>query len=162
MLNRIYISISLLIVIINMTGCKQSLKQKIMAQYDYHKMSDSCTISINNLTSFEWDKMYVFGNYANDEIISSTVNFLYTGKPITPGFRRILFTWGRKKIYEEDYQPWSYRNSVIDFKNIDDSILNIRAYSFTQEDAFFIIVKEKIPGSCSNCFLYLLIHPGNN
>jgi len=89
-----------------------------MLNGEYYQMFDSCTILINNLTSFVWDKMYEFGSYANDEIISSTVNFIYTGKPITLGFRRILFTWGRKKIYEEDYQPRSYQYSVVDFKSI--------------------------------------------
>lgn len=158
----LYKPLVLLLAVIIFAGCKRNLQQKIINHYNHYAKNGICTVSINDLTAFEWDKMYVFGSYANDEIISSTVKFFYTGKPITSGFRRILFTWGRKKIHEEDYQPWSYRNSVIDFKNIDDSVLNIRAYSFTQGDAFFMIAKEKIPGSCSNCFLYLLVHLENN
>jgi hypothetical protein len=161
MKRRLFKSIVLLLAILITWGCKRNLQQKIFDHYNHYGKTGICTVSINDLTTFEWDKMYVFGSSANNEIISGTVNFAYRGNPIYAGFRRILFTWGRTKMYEEDYQPRSYRNSVIDFKIIDDSILNVRAYSFTQEEAFFMISREKIPGSCNNCFLYLLIRLEN-
>ena len=161
MTGRLYQFIVLSLAAIIIGGCKQNLKQKIINYYNHYSNANACTVSINDLTTFEWDKMYVFGSSSNNETISSTVNFIYTGKPINTGFRRIFFSWGKREMYEEDYRPRSYQNSVIDFKNIDDSILNIRAYSYTQEDALFMIEKEKIPGSCKNCFLYLLNHLEN-
>jgi hypothetical protein len=162
MASRLCIYTGLVVIIIFTTGCRKILRQRIIDHYEKYNQAGVCAISINDLTSFEWDKMYVFGSSADNEFISCSVGFEYNGEKIKDGFRRIIFSWGVKEIYEEDYKPRSYLSSVFDFSFINDSILNIRSYSFSPEDAFFMITKEKISGSCSNCFLYLLIHLENN
>jgi hypothetical protein len=157
MIYRLDVVIVLIIIIISTSGCKRNLRQKIIDHYNKYCTSYKCMISINDLTSFEWDEMYVFGSSSNNEFISSTVGFDYHGARIPYGFRRIIFSWGRREICEEDYKPRSYQNSVFDFKFINDSILSLRSYCFNQADAIFLIQKDKIPGSCTNCFLYNLI-----
>lgn len=162
MTSRFPFCTGLAVIIILTIGCRKNLRQRIIEHYEKYNQAGACTLSINDLTSFEWDEMYVFGSSANDEFISSTIGFEYHGKKIRGGFRRIIFTWGTNEIYEEDYQSRSYVSSVFDFSIINDSILNIRSYSFYREDAFFVIRKEIIPGSCKRCFLYLLIHLQNS
>ena len=159
MTSRFYNYAGLVVIIILTTGCRKNLQQRIIDHYEKFNQAGVCTISIDDLTSFEWDKMYVFGSSANSEFISCTIGFEYSGKKIQNGSRRIIFSWGSREIYEEDYRPRSYLSSVFDFSIINDSILNIRSYSFSLEDAFFIIKKEKISGSCKSCFLYMLVHP---
>ena len=156
-MNRIVNYKFFFLVTISVISCKNNIQQKIINHYNHYSNAGTCTVLINDLTVFEWDKMYVFGSSATEDFISGTINFPYIGKPILNGFRRILFTWGKTKMYDEDYRPYSYQNSAIDFENIQDSILHIRAYSFSQNDAFFEIAKEKIRGSCKQCFLYILI-----
>lgn len=161
MFYRFCICAGLVVIIILTAGCRKNLRQRIIDHYEKYNRAGACTVYINDLTSFEWDEMYVFGSSANNEFISSTIGFDYHGKKIRDGFRRIIFSWGVKEIYEEDYQPKSYKSSVFDFSFINDSILNIRSYSFYRKDALFVIMKEKIKGSCKKCFLYLLSHPQN-
>ncbi len=161
MTSRFCICAGLAVIIILTTGCKKNLQQRIIDYYEKYNRAGACTVYLNDLTSFEWDEMYVFGSSANDEFISCTIGFEYHGKKIQEGFRRIIFSWGVKEIYEEDYQPRSRERSVFDFSIINDGTLNIRPYSFYRKDAFFVIMKEKIKGSCKKCFLYLLSHPQN-
>jgi hypothetical protein len=161
MTSRFCICAGLAVIIVLVSGCRKNLQQRIINHFEKYNRAGFCEISINDLTSFEWDKMYVFGSSANNEFISCTIGFEYSGKKIPDGFRRLIFSWGTKEIYEEDYKPRSLLNSVFDFNIINDSILKIRSYSFSPGDAFFAIKKEKIPGSCKRCFLYLLIHPQN-
>lgn len=161
MTSRFFIFTGLVVIVTLTTGCRKNLRQRIIDRYEKFNQAGACTISINDLTSFEWDKMYVFGSSANNEFIGCTIGFEYHGNKIRDGFRRIIFSWGAREIYEEDYKPRSYLSSVFDFSIINDSILNIMSYSFSPEDAFFEIIKEKIKGSCNNCFLYLLVHPQN-
>jgi hypothetical protein len=143
-------------------ACRQTLKGKIIDGFNQYCFNDTgnCQLCLNALVSFEWDKMYVFGSNADAGFISRTVGFDYYGRMIPESFRRIMFTWGRHEVYEEDFNPFSYTTSVVDFKSISDSILKIRSYSFTPEEAVFVVKKEKISGSCKSCFLYELTNAG--
>jgi hypothetical protein len=161
MTSRFCICAGLAVINVLTIGCRKNLQQRIISHFEKYNRAGFCEIYINDLTSFEWEKMYVFGSSANNEFISCTIGFEYLGKKISAGSRRIIFSWGNKEIYEEDYKPRSLLSSVFDFGFINDSVLNIRSYSFSLEDAFFVIKKEKITGSCKRCFLYLLIHPKN-
>jgi hypothetical protein len=160
--HRVERIIIVLFIIFFGAACRQTLKEKIIDGFSRYCFNDTgnCQLCLNAFVSFEWDKMYVFGSNADAGFISRTVGFDYHGRMIPGSSRRIMFTWGRHEVYEEDYERLSYLASVIDFKSIDDSTLKMRSYSFTPEDAVFIVKREKILGSCKSCFLYELINAG--
>src|SRR5271154_4534919 len=93
MTSRFCICTGLVVIIILTTGCRKNLQQRIIDHYEKFNQAGVCEISINDLTSFGWDKMYVFGSSANNEFISCTIGFDYYGKRIpgglynTPHFR---------------------------------------------------------------------------
>jgi hypothetical protein len=141
------------------SSCRNSLKQKIISaiRSECNDDRDSCVIRINDFVDFAWDRMYIFGSLKDSDYISRVMTIDYTRHRVPPGFKRLLFVWGKHVVYEEDFRPVSSQGSVIDFQSASDSALKENTVYFTPENAVYWVRKNEIRGSCRGCYSYLLV-----
>jgi hypothetical protein len=139
-------------------SCRNSLKQKIISaiQSECNVDNDSCEIRINDFVDFAWDRMYIFGSLKDSDFISRVMAIDYTRHGVPPGFKRLLFVWGKHIVYEEDFRPVSSQGSVIDFQSASDSALKETAVYFTPENAVYWVRKNETTSGCKGCYVYLL------
>ena len=140
-------------------GCKKSIKNEILEniQEKCKSSTNDCIIDLQTITFFKWDKMYLFGQITGIEQISREIGFTYTGDAVPDKKQRMLFAYNKHVVYEEDFKQLDYRNSMIIFHAFTDSSHKAQPYYCLFGEGFFKIKKDKIDGSCNDCFYYDLM-----
>ena len=147
-MKRLYIlSLTLFLVL----GCSRSglIERRIGERVDSCKPDTSCIVKIKELTSFQWDKMFVFSHGASPEYIEKALG---TPLPEYVEFqRRIVFLKDGAIVHRED-EPTDIEGTVdgeVRFAglNTEPSYL-----SFTPDTAAFSAAK----GESSKKVVYLL------
>lgn len=69
----------------------------------------NCVVDIAEITSFNWDKMYVFSDNTSNSQISKIIGFEYSNSDARYR-RKILFIMNNKVIYEDFYITDSFDN----------------------------------------------------
>jgi len=138
-------------------GCKTSVKDEMITDINL-KYSNNRTslISLKEITKFKWDKMYFFPDWTTTETITNTIGFNYTGTDVQDDYSRMLFVYGKKVVYEEDFQSFTFNNISIDFKGVSDSLSKAKPYYLTSIKATFSIKANRGLGSCKDCIVYTL------
>lgn len=94
-----------------------------------------------NITSFDWDKMYVFRDNSGLEEVNKQLGFEY------PYFediaKRIIFTKSKKVIYHEEEYPDPDKKSKLEFIFRNDTI---KTMVFTRETATFSAKRKGLFG----------------
>jgi hypothetical protein len=90
------------------TGCSNSnIEKQIVEEIESKCAKKVCTIDINQLTSFSWDKMYVFGPGLTEDRIKEIIGIDY---PAYVEFTRPIIFIKQSKIvhFENDYIDEEY------------------------------------------------------
>ena len=149
--------IKIALVLASIAACT-NIEEKLISTIKKQCVSDQsndCQIALKELTPFEWQKMYFFKAWTISDSISAILGFVYRGNDVPDDFSRILFVTDEKVVHEEDFSSLDYHNSNVFFK-IDDSANRNPPY-FTPANALFRVRKEKLKGSCPDCFSYVLV-----
>jgi len=122
-------------------SCQNSIQDKIVDNIKKNVQGDSCVVKMVNITSFNWDKMYVFSENSGLEDVNKQLGFEY------PYFediaKRIIFTKSKKVVYHEEEFPDPDKKSKLEF------ILGngtTKAMVFTRETAIFSAKKKDFFG----------------
>lgn len=118
--------------IICLCSCQRTITDKILASLKDNTQPDTCIISMKNFTSFEWDKMYVFCNYAGVGQVENTLKMNYPFYDID-NLHRIIFTRRNKIVYHEEDLSGPEKASPINFISIKGKDVMI----FTKSTAIF-------------------------
>jgi len=142
----------ILYVLLLQNGCGKNIYEKISDQIINKCQSekDECIISMEEITNFEWDKMYVFKEEATLEEIEEALGFKY--KYFDDVARRIVFVADNKVTYHEDEFPYPSKEPAgkVFFQFKDDA----KPYMlFHRKKANFKIRKKKING---DLYFYLI------
>jgi hypothetical protein len=151
--------ISTLLIIAVLSGCKNSVKDSLVSKINQDcgsQTKPTCTVVLKDVTQFKWDKLYFFGSWTTSDSIKKVIRVNYEGDDVQDDYRRMLFTYNNKVVYEEDFKSFDYSNSTISFPEIIDSILHAKPPYLTPSDAIFTAEKGKTKGSCKECFDYSL------
>ena len=146
-----------ILVIAVLSGCKNSMEDSLInkvTQECSRQTRSACTIALKDVTKFKWDKMYIFPDWTTSESIAKTVGFNYGGNDVQDDYSRMLFTYGNKVIYEEDFKSLDYNKSTINFPEVSDSLNDTKSHYFTPSDAIFTEEKDKTKNGCEECFDY--------
>lgn len=146
-------------IILSSLGCKMSVEKEILQQLkrdDFSKRKEH-TLLMNEITNFEWEKMYIFSNWTSADSIKTAINLEYNGEGVPDSYSRIIFVNGNKIIYQEDFKSLDYNNSTISFQTLDNSTFYTGRHYLTPSSAKFNIIKTKTEGGCSDCYFYSLI-----
>lgn len=141
-----------------MTGCKGDGDKtliKELEQSSNKRAGVKCCIAIESLTKFKWDKVYVFPDWSISDTISKAIGFHYSGSDVQDDYSRILFTYNKEVVYEEDFKSLNYGNSSIDFSDMTDNVSKSKYINFTPTTAVFSIQILK-PNDCQGCLIYKL------
>lgn len=152
-------ALSILLFIAITSGCKgeveSSLIRAINQKYESQPKS-RCSVALKEVTPFAWDKLYLFGSWTTSTAIAEATGLEYHGEYVPDDYRRMLFIQGDKVVHEEDYKPFDYNTSTIDFPELIDSLSQAKSPFFTPATALFLADKGKIEQSCTDCFFYSL------
>lgn len=101
-------------------GCQENIQRRIVSYIEKKcDKTDTCLIKINSITTFKWDKMYIFDESVTLEEVNKVLGFNY--EYFVDIARRIIFTRGNKVIYHEDDYPSPDKKSAneiyFNFKN---------------------------------------------
>ncbi|HEX8328316.1 MAG TPA: hypothetical protein VF629_12295 [Hymenobacter sp.] len=151
--------ISILLFVTAITGCKTGMTDRLI-----NKVSQDCgniekpicNLSLREVTPFQWDRLYFFGAWITSDSISKVTGIHYHGNGVRDDYRRMIFTLNNEIVYEEDFESFDYNNSVINFLEIPDSLMNTKPHFLTPINAVFLVKKVKIEGSCKDCYSYNL------
>lgn len=69
---------------------------------------DYSEIRLSTLTSFDWDKFYIFEEYVTNENISDVTGISWDGDGVPSGKRRLLFICKNKIIEYVDFNPETF------------------------------------------------------
>ena len=132
-----------IIVLFFFIGCQNNgngkLENEIAASIKENCKNENCEIDISKITSFKWNKLYVFKETARLEVIEKALNQKYPY--FTDVARRLIFTDSEDKIiYHEDVFPnvEGIMNNEVIFLMSDTVSYRV----FTNPN--FIVSKEKI------------------
>ncbi len=144
----------LLLFLLILVSCERSMHSRVIKAVQIN-CSDSkkCQISIDKLTNFEWQKMYIFGQITTQDEISDAIGFEYNGTLVPEDENRIIFC-SNNKVTQED--TWSYKTSggsILNFIPLKDSTRQ-KYICYSKIDAVFNIRILKIE-SCNACFYYM-------
>jgi len=113
-------------------SCQPSIRDKIVHTIKKQGQVDSCEIKMTDITSFDWDTMYVFGTSADLLYINQHLRFEY------PYFDdiadRIIFTKSKKIVYHEEEYPDPEKKKLLIFSFEDGKN---KMMSFTPNTAIF-------------------------
>lgn len=140
-------------------GCKNTITHGLITKANHECGNHSklgCTIALKDITKFKWDKVYLFGSWTTSDSISKVIKIGYQGDDVQDDYRRLLFLSNNMVVYEEDFKPFDYYNSTISFSNTIDSLLQAKRKYFTPVTAIFVVEKDKVKGSCGDCYIYTL------
>ena len=135
-----------------LSACKGSLKEDLISKINKEcgsHANSNCIINLKDVTEFKWDKMYLFPNWTTNDSIAKVIGFKYNGDDVQDQYNRMLFTLGKKVVYEEDYESLDSYNSSISFDQASDSFLPVGK-------SIFRIKADRVEGSCKDCFFYSL------
>jgi hypothetical protein len=147
-------------VLLLLPACKSSLKTDLLNSIDRGCSADTrskCIIILKDVTKFRWDRMYLFGSWVTSDSISEMIGFSYNGNDVEDDYRRMLFTFGEKVVYEEDFKSLDSYASTLIFPGLSDSLHNKRVPYLTPKEAIFVVEKERYLSGCKDCFAYALI-----
>ncbi|MCI0553491.1 MAG: hypothetical protein L0287_21300 [Anaerolineae bacterium] len=123
-------------------GCQLSIKDRIIEEIERNCKNfdrvDGCIISLENLTDFEWERMYVFGGPAYTENISRAIGFDCNCSFLPDDCMRLLFVNHGKVVYLDDYEVDSYKQ--IQFRELD--WMNDKAPIYTPSTAKFFVLRR--------------------
>lgn len=122
-------------------SCQNSIQDKIVDNIKKSGQGDSCIVKMVNITSFDWDKMYVFRENSGLEEVNKQLGFQY------PYFediaKRIIFTKSRKVVYHEEEYPDPDKKSKLEFILGNDTT---KAMVFTKKTAIFSAKRKNFFG----------------
>lgn len=122
-----------------LSGCSKSFDQEI-AQYIELNCKDleieECTIDINDITEFEWDRMYVFGGLTIPSEIDGALGFMCNCDPVEDNYMRIVFVNGDQVVNQSEYHGL---DGKVQFRRAspDDKYL-----SYSSQSSKFLVVKK--------------------
>jgi len=119
------------------------------------KKHSPCVISINEVTKFQWDKLYLFSAWTNSDTISHRIGFEYTGEDVPDDYTRMLFTKGGKIAHEEDFKTLDYYGSAIEIRSAFDSLTAGKSFFIRPNQAIFKVDTSKDKQACKGCYIYL-------
>lgn len=165
--------ILLIIILIPLTiSCSpKKIETKLIRSLERNCPGDTCTVNLSDLTDFDWEKMYLFDDWASPEKISAATGIDYKkGGQFPNGFRKMIFLNARKIVHEEEYGDNGNEKSSISIGYpIDLSSYSelTRGYSntnsfITRDQAIYHVKKSKKKGSCNSCYRYELMPQVNS
>jgi len=117
------------------------MQDKIIDNIEKNERGDSCVVKIINITSFDWDEMYVFREDCSLEEVNKQLGFKY------PYFedvaRRIVFIKSRKVVYHEEESPDPDKKSKLEFILGNDTR---KVIVLTRESAIFSVKRKDLFG----------------
>lgn len=149
----------LLLIAAATAGCKGRVESNLINEINQkcgNQTKIICKVALKDATPFTWDKLYLFGAWTTADAINETIGLDYHGEDVPDDYRRMLFIQGNKVVYEEDFQPFDYEQSTINFPELIDSLSQAKSPFLTPGNALFIADRTKIEYSCKECFLYSL------
>lgn len=133
-----------IVLVVLLVSCKKSGIKYIIAEKVENKCqsANTCTISMQEITSFKWDKLYFFSEGTSLEDIDRTLGFHYLYFEDIAS--RIVFVSGNHVVYHEDEFPYPNAKPAagVIFKFDNDIIPNV----FTLNDASFSVKKSTVKG----------------
>ncbi|NET37570.1 MAG: hypothetical protein F6K19_37055 [Cyanothece sp. SIO1E1] len=127
-------------------GCSTKVSDKILSTLEKCDPSN-CIFNMEEVTDFEWDRMYIFGEYSDQEYITRVIGMEWSGSMVSDGNKRFVFIDKDTVVYVEDYSP----NQVnIQFRPLDwmgDEIAN-----YNRNEAIFTVVKREVKPNSSSYF----------
>ncbi|MGI4832304.1 MAG: hypothetical protein ACRYFK_02470 [Janthinobacterium lividum] len=157
--SRLRGSLSLLLLLAAIAGCKSRVENNLIKQINQNCGTQAklkCQVALKDATPFRWDRLYLFGAWTTSDAIKEKIGLDYQGADVQDDYRRMLFIQGGKVVHEEDFHPFDYQNSTVDFSDLIDSLSQAKTPFFTPDNALFIADKGKIEQSCQDCFFYSL------
>jgi hypothetical protein len=122
-------------------SCQNSIQDKIVNDIKKNGQEDSCVVKMVNITSFDWDKMYIFRKNSGLEEVNQQLGFEY------PYFediaKRIIFTKSKKVVYHEEEYPDPDKKSKLEFTFGNDTT---KVMVFTKKTAIFSAKKKEFYG----------------
>jgi len=115
----------------------------MISNFDGKSAGTVCVIKLKDATNFKWDKVYLFSSRIEADSISKIIGFTYSGGDLTGGNTRMVFTVGKKVVYQEDND-----SSIISF--------GYQGKKLTPETAIFEVdkTKDKLESDSADCFYY--------
>lgn len=154
--NDFSLVVVLLLVIIS--SCTNNVTDDLIKKTE-QKCADNehspCIITLNEVTEFQWDKLYLFPSWTNSDTISNRIGFEYTRDDVPDDYTRMLFTKQKQVVYEEDFKSLDYYNSAIEFQTEFDSLSPEKLHFLTPAKAIFTVEKTRDQQSCKGCYIYL-------
>jgi hypothetical protein len=131
-----------LVLILGFQSCQTGIQEKL-----FNKIvkdcpnKDTCIVSLNSITDFKWDTVYIFDPSNHLEAIDKVLGFHYEyWEDIA---NRIIFTEKRAVVYHEDHfpKPSEPEKNKVFFSFDSDSIHYMK---LTAKDAIFLAVRNKV------------------
>jgi hypothetical protein len=122
-------------------SCQHSIQDKIINAIQQNEKKDSCVVTIANITSFDWDKMYVFVKNSGIEDVNKQLGFTYPY--YEDNAKRIIFLKSKKIVYHEEEYPDPDKKSKLVFLPKCDTV-NVMV--FTKRTAIFCAKKKDFCG----------------
>ena len=141
------------------------IETKVIKSLERNCRGDTCTVNLNELTEFDWDKVYIFDDWSTPEKISKTIGIEYKKNNHFPdGYHKMIFVKASEIVHEEEFGGNSDQTSSINilypidtvsYSQEKKSYTNVNSY-VPKNQAIFFVRKVKIKGSCNSCFMYEL------
>ena len=125
-------------------SCKPSLQNQLADKIKQDCGVDptgDCRIALANVTTFKWDRMYLFEYGIISDSISSRIGFKYSGDNIPSDTQRIIFTDGKQVVYEENFD-YLNGDKEVQFNDSDDTLFTGKKYC-TPAKAIFKVWRDK-------------------
>ena len=134
--------ISYLIFVILIWGCNSPVKDRIIDYIEQNCKNfdkvDDCIFSLEDVTGFEWDKVYVFRGPYYQEDISKIIGFECNCGMVSDDYRRLLFIKDKKIVHIDDFYYFS--DKEIQFRELDWE--NEQFPNYTPSTAKFYVLKR--------------------
>lgn len=141
------------------------IETKVVKSLERNCSGDTCTVNLNELTEFDWDKVYIFDDWSTPEKISKTIGIEYKKNNHFPdGYHKMIFVKASEIVYEEEFGGNTddmssinigYPIDTTSYSERNGSYTNTNSY-ITKNQAIFFVRKAKIKGRCNSCFKYEL------
>ena len=81
----------------------------------------------------------------------------FDGNDVEDDYRRMLFTYEKRVVYEEDFKSLDSYLSTLNFPGVSDSLHSEKVPCLTPKEAIFLVEKDKYSSGCKECSGYTLI-----
>jgi hypothetical protein len=132
-----------LLLLVVLAGCKNSFQHKLAERIKQKcgtQPKAGCAINLKDVTTFKWDRMYLFGSWTTSDSIASKIGFKYDSDDTYDDTQRILFTDGNKVVFEEDIDYLNGDKEIL-FDTTDDTLFQSKSY-YTSSEAIFDAIKN--------------------